>query len=231
MEIKVDTGEQTLIVHPKQNTPSVSNTGAYDTDLLCALCDGILGRHEGYAYSVLQRLRSIQAAPDSIADIGDVNGDLLLRFAAGVAWKYTATQDRFGRIDIGPYSSVLEDVAFSNGPIPSTLDIALIRLVELDGDVYFYRAPVPARQGNINFVRFSVGSFVVFLKIDKRPHDQALPFECWLKGRTNGKFLIADASLFEEGKLHRELANRKPVQRFFTNMIARKSKSNLPHQS
>jgi len=58
----------------------------------------------------------------------------MLRFAAGVTWKYTATQPQFGRIDIGSYASVLQDVALGNGPIPSTLDTALIRLVELDGD-------------------------------------------------------------------------------------------------
>lgn len=222
MEVKADRAEQHLILHEGRTKPQVSNTGVYDPNLLCGTCDGILGRYEGYAFSLLRRLRAIRADLGSIIDIGAVDGDIMLRFAAGIAWKYAATQPQFGRINIGPYASVLQDVALGNGPIPSTLDIALIRLVELDGDVYFYRAPVPARHGGINSVRFSVGSFVIYLKTDKRPNDKVLPPECWLKGRSDGKFLIADAGFFTEGKLHRELANMGPVRQFFGTMIARK---------
>jgi hypothetical protein len=222
MEVKVDRGEQHLILHEGKTKPQVSLTGLYDPDLLCGPCDGILGRYEGYAFRLFQRLRSVKAELGTIVDMGSVDGDLLLRFAAGIAWKYTATQPQFGRIDIGPYASVVRDVALDKAPIPPTLDIAVIRLVELDGDVYFYRTPMPARHGGINSVRFSVGSFVIYLKTDKRPNDHVLPPECWLKGRTDGKFLIADSRHFAEGKLHRKLATGAPARNFFGNMMARK---------
>jgi hypothetical protein len=222
MEVKANRGEQHLILHQSQSKPLVSNTGVYDPDLLCGACDGMLGRYEGYAFSLFRRLRTLSAGLGSVLDMGDVEGDVMLRFAAGIAWKFAATQVHFGRIDIGPYAPIVRDVAFGRGPIPSTIDVAVIRLVELDGDVYFYRAPVPARHGGINSVRFSVGSFVIYLKIDKRPNDSTLPAECWLKGRRDGKFIVADAGMFTEGRLHRELATRVPVQRFFGSMIARK---------
>jgi len=221
MEVKVDRGEQHLILHEGQDRPLVSNTGAYDPDLLCAACDGILGRWEGYAFKLFKRLRAIEAEIGSIVPMGSVDGDIVLRFAAGIAWKYTATLPKFGRIDIGPYAAVLKDVALGDAPIPSTLDVAVIRLVELDGDVYYYRAPVPARHGGINSVRFSVGSFVIYLKTDKRPNDRVLPPECWLKGRSEGSFLIGPAELFTEGQLHRKLAGRDPVRRFFGGVRAR----------
>lgn len=222
MEVKVDRGEQHLIVHEGVTRPQVSNTGHYDPDLLCARCDGILGRYEDYAVKLFRRLRAVRADLGTVVEMGPVDGDMVLRFAAGVAWKYAATQPQFGRIDIGPYASVLQDVAFENGPIPEALDVTVVRIVELDGDVYFYRAPVPARHGGINSVRFSVGSFVIYLKIDKRPKDRILPTECWLKGRRDGKFLIADAAYFDEGRIHRQLATGAPVRKFFGNMIARR---------
>jgi hypothetical protein len=231
MEVKADRGEKHLILHEGMAKPQVSNTGVYDPNLLCGICDGILGRHEGYAFSLFRRLRAIRADLGTIVEMGAVDGDMMLRFAAGVAWKYSATQARFGRIDIGPYASVLRDVAFGNGPIPSTLDVAVIRLVELDGDVYFYRAPVPARHGGINSIRFSVGSFVIYLKTDKRPNDKTLPAECWLKGRSDGRFLIADAAFFTEGKLHRQSATSGPVRQFFGNMMARKIERSLRNES
>lgn len=227
MEVKAERGEQHLILHSGTVKPMVSNTGVYDPDLLCGPCDGILGRYEGYAFNLFRRLRAIKADLGAIAEMGAIDGDMLLRFAAGIAWKYTATQPKFGQIDIGPYASVLHDVSLGNSLIPSTLDIAVIRLVELDGDVYFYRAPMPARHGGINSVRFSVGSFVIYLKTDKRPNDKILPPECWLKGRRDGKFLVADASFFTEGKLHRKLATRPPVRQFFGAMTARKLERGL----
>lgn len=222
MEVKVERGEQLLIVHEGQARPKVSNTGNYDPSLLCAACDGILGRWEGYAYTLFKRLRGVRAELGSFAAMGHIDGDQILRFAAGIAWKFTATQKHFGKIDIGPYSSLLKEVAFENAPIPSSVDVAVVRLVELDGDVYYYREPVPARHGGINSVRFSVGSFVIYLKTDKRPNDRTMPPECWLKGRSEGKFLIAPAEYFTEGKLHRELAMQDPVRRFFGDMRTRK---------
>ncbi|MEI6100152.1 MAG: hypothetical protein WCS20_18095 [Alphaproteobacteria bacterium] len=224
MEVKADRGEQLLIIHDGQERPKVSNTGNYDPNLLCATCDGTLGRWEGYAFTLFKRLRGINADVGSFVSMGPVDGDQILRFAAGIAWKFAATQTHFGKIEIGPYSSLLREVAFGNAPIPSSLDVAVIRLVELDGDVYYYREPVPAWHGGINSVRFSVGSFVIFLKTDKRPNDRSLPPECWLKGRSEGRFLIAPAEHFTEGQLHRELAIRGPVRRFFGDMHARKQR-------
>lgn len=50
---------------------------------------------------------------------------------------------------------------------------------------------------------------------------------CWPKGRSDGKFLVADAGLFTEGKLHRKFANRGPVQKFFGTVIGRKIECGL----
>ena len=107
MEVKADRGEQHLILHEGKTKPQVSNTGVYDPNLLCGTCDGILGGYEGYAFSLLRRLRAIRADLGSIVDMGVVDGDIMLRFAAGIAWKYAATQPQFGRINIGPYASCL----------------------------------------------------------------------------------------------------------------------------
>jgi len=114
MEVKADRGEQLLILLEGQDRPQVSNTGTYDPDLLCGACDGILGRWEGYAFSLFKRLRAIKGDIGSIVPMGSVDGDMVLRFAAGIAWKYTATRPHFGRIDIGPYDSLLKDVALGN---------------------------------------------------------------------------------------------------------------------
>nr|WP_294810170.1 hypothetical protein [uncultured Sphingomonas sp.] len=152
-----------------------------------------------------------------------IDGDRMVRFAAGIAWKYAVTTQP-GRIEVGPYVDVLGDVALRDGPIPTSIDVAMLRIVELDGDVYFYRTPMPDRKEGANVVRFTVGSFLFFLKIDKRRNGSILPAECWLRGRTKGAFVVAPSDLTEEGRLHRGLASSAPSKSFFREMRARQAR-------
>lgn len=221
-EVKSTSGEQLMIVHENLKT-KVSNTGTYDRNLLCGACDTLLGAHEGYIFKLLKRLRALDARLNTLVPIDPVDGDVVVRFAAGIAWKFANTQPGQGRIDIGSYSDVLRDVSLRNGPIPVEVDVAMIRLVELDGDVYFFREPKPDRREQVNMVRFSVGSFLFFLKIDKRRNGSVLPAASWLRGRSSGAFLVAPAEAFEEGRMHRVLAGSLPVSGFFREMKKRQA--------
>lgn len=219
-EVKADPGEQHLILH-RDAPPTKSHTGVYDRAILCGDCDSLLGGHEGYAVELLREARKAEAPPGGIVTMEPVDGDRLVRFAAGVAWKYAVTT-RPERIEIGPYVDPLAEVALQGGEIPASIDVAMLRLFELDGDVYFYRTPKPDRQEGVNMVRFTVGSFLFFLKIDKRPCGPQLPVECWMRGRTKGAFILCPAEWTEEGRFHRELASSGPSRRFFQEMRARK---------
>lgn len=221
-EVKSFSGEQHLILHAGRDRPVVSNTGVYDRDILCGACDSLLGAHEGYVIEALRRFRVMGASPGQIVSVDPIDGDRVVRFAAGIAWKYANTRREYGRIQVGPYADRLRDVALKNLAIPASIDVAMVRLVELDGDVYFYRAPVPDRKEGANMVRFTVGSFLFFLKVDQRPNGSVLPAECWLRGRTRGAFLAAPADMFEEGRMHRSLGSSAPARRFFGEMRARR---------
>lgn len=222
-EVKTDRGEQHLILHNDDQRPRVSNTGVYDRSILCGPCDSILGGHEDYALEVLRELRKAKAPPGGIIGADPIDGDRLVRFAAGIAWKYAVTTQP-GRIEVGPYGGVLADVALRGRPIPDSVDVAMLRIVELDGDVYFYRTPMPDRKDGVNVVRFTVGSFIFFLKIDQRRNGSTLPAECWLRGRATGSFIVGPAELTEEGRMHRQLSSSPPSRRFFTEMQARKAR-------
>jgi len=225
MEVKRDRGEQHLIIHQGTERPKVSNTGAFDRTILCGPCDGILGKHESYVFKLLKHLRDVQAPFGTIVPVDPIEGDRIVRFAAGIAWKFAVTAPDRGQIKLGRYAQILADIALHEAPIPPAVDVALIRIVELDGDVYFYRAPLPDRKDDANMIRFSVGSFVFFLKVDKRRNGPTLPATCWLRGRSAGAFLMAPAHLFEEGKLHARLASRAPTRNFFAKMMARSTGS------
>ena len=222
-DLKTDPGEQHLILHVGGTRPTKSHTGVYDRNILCGLCDSLLGSHEGYAIELLRAARAAKAAPGAIINIDPIDGDRMVRFAAGISWKYAVTTQP-GRINVGPYVDPLRDVALRSAPIPSAIDVAMLRIIELDGVVYFYRTPMPDRKEGANVVRFTVGSFLFFLKIDKRRNGSTLPAECWLRGRTKGSFVVGPAELTEEGRLHRSLASSAPSSNFFREMHARKAR-------
>ena len=225
MEVKRERGEQHLIVYKGSKRHTVSNTGLFDRNILCGACDGQLGGYEGYVFKLLKQLREVDEPFGSIVTVDPLEGDTVVRFAAGIAWKFAVTTPERGRIQLGPYQSLLGDIALRGAPIPPSVDVAMIRIVELDGDVYHYRTPLPDRKDDANVIRFSVGSFVFFLKVDKRPNGSTLPKECWLRGRTAGAFLMAPAHLFEEGKFHAQLAGRDTTRRFFTKMMERSNRA------
>lgn len=225
MEVKVDRGEQHLIVHKGNPHPKVSHTGVYDKDILCGDCDNILGRYESYAFDLFREIRTQPLSAGKIMSMDGVKGDMLVRFASGIAWKYAVTIPDRGRIDIGPYKDTLRMVALSGGQIPNAIDVTIARIIELDGDVYYYRTPIPDRKEGVNVVRFCLGGFLILLKIDKRPPGNWLPEECWLRGREKGAFVTLPAEHVEEAMLHSELANRTPVRRFFGKMRERSARN------
>lgn len=122
------------------------------------------------------------------------------------------------RIDIGPCAEVLRSVAFGIAPIPDTIDLAMFRVIELDGDVYYYRAPMSDRKEGVNVVQLSVGGFLFFLKIDKRRPGSLLPLDCWLRGQQSGSFLPVPGVFVEEARMHRELAGQPAVRHVFGTM-------------
>lgn len=229
MEVKSERSEQHLIVHDGSARPKVSHTGVYDPTILCADCDNLLGRHEAYAYTMLQSLRHHTFEAGKVVSVQDLQGDTLVRFAAGLAWKYAVTTPARGRIDIGPYPAILRQIALAGSPIPAEIDLAMARILELDGDVYYYRTPIPDRKEGVNVVRFCVGGFLFFLKIDKRRPGPMLPPDCWLRGSTSGSFITVPGEYVEEAQMHRSLAGRPQVRRFFRTMRERKAARTRPN--
>ncbi len=224
MEVKVDRGEQHLLLHKRTPHPKVSHTGVYDSNILCGDCDNILGRYESYARDLFRKIRTQSFSAGKVISMEGVDGDMLVRFASGIAWKYAVTIPSRGRIDIGPYKDILRMVALSGGQIPNAIDVTIARIIELDGDVYYYRTPIPDRKEGVNVVRFCLGGHLILLKIDKRPPGNWLPEDCWLRGRKKGAFVTLPAEYVEEAIVHSELANRPPVRQFFAKMRERSSR-------
>ena len=189
-----------------------TKNGLFDHDLLCAPCDGQLGSLENYAFQSLQRLRSATTASfNRTIEVDGLDTDKLLRFLAGLVWKYASTRRDLGRVDIGPYRTILEDVAFSNAPIPPSVDAFIMRAYTGDEEVYNYRAPLPQRVEGKNFVRCWLGGCLFFLKLDKRPNPLNPPERHWLRNRASFLFYTPPLGWIEEGRMTVGLRQDNPA--------------------
>jgi hypothetical protein len=162
-----------------------SQNGRYDDAILCAACDNILGKEEKYASETLAAIRRSALHIVGRAFMVDgIEGDRLLRFAAGIAWKYSVTKPQYGGIALGPYSLILRDLLFRDAHTGEAVDAFLMKLHSGDDIAYFYRAPSLERYEGLNFVRFAVGGFIVLLKLDRR-RPVRLPASAWLRGSSS----------------------------------------------
>tara|TARA_R110000868_G_scaffold7112_3_gene38872 strand:+ start:5485 stop:6225 length:741 start_codon:yes stop_codon:yes gene_type:complete len=199
-----------------------SKNGLFDDYLLCAECDGRLGAHENYVLGLLSGLRGkTTALKTNHLFEAHVDGNRFLRFATGIAWKYASTARERGRIEVGPYANLLRDISLNRAVIPSSVDAFVCRLHSGDGEVYIYRAPKLDKQLGVNFVRFSVGGFVIFLKLDKRPNPQAQPASNWVRGASSFSFPVLPMTAFEEGRFALTARRQNPKLDAFLNRVSR----------
>lgn len=218
LEVRSQPGEKHAVAPPNSNRFHKTNTGVYDREILCGSCDNLLGKHEGYVFKFLKEAREQLKAPGEFLFAEQIDGDAFVKFAAGLCWKYCVTKPEFGQISIGPYVDELADVAFEHSSIPSSIDATAIQLQFGDAEVYFYRAPRPYRNDGVNFIRFFVGGFLFFLKIDKRRNPSFPSAECWLRGKAAASFGVAPGEKFEEWKLYTEIAGHPTLRSYFERM-------------
>jgi hypothetical protein len=98
-EVQVGTSHATGVrvngsFHPSQS-------GTFDPHILCALCDEQLGKLEGYVDKICGAIRR-QSINQSfgIKTCSGADKNIVLRFCAGILWKYSIAAKQFGRIDL-----------------------------------------------------------------------------------------------------------------------------------
>lgn len=216
-QVVSEPGEKHIFAHSDSDSHKISNNGFYDTEILCGKCDSWIGRYENDAYNVLNAIRQTKQPAHSVLRQYPIDGDGFVRFASGIAWKFAATKPEFGKIKVGRYMDVLRRISFFEEEIPREIDVFAVFLQDGSSDVYFYRAPMTVRLSGINFVRFSAGGFVIFLKIDQRTPRFPVS-DRWLKGKSKADFEIAPADSFEEWNMSMNIRKRPEIEAYFSRM-------------
>lgn len=203
MAVEVQVGNAHAVVSPSTPGYRESQSGRMETTILCASCDGSIGKFEGTTARAFKALRS---AGVGVADGAVVSAeqapDVTLRFYAALLWKYAVARRDLGQIDLGPFKGELQKVAFEGAPIPAFFDAALmrLRLKPDDAGVFGYRAPSPDRKDGLNMYRILVGGVLAFVKVDRRPWGDTPLGRIALGSATNTRALVMAAQGFEEFK-------------------------------
>lgn len=194
-----------------------TQSGIYERNILCKDCDNELGKWENIAAKAFRQIRE-ESKDDPLGEhkLKDVSGDEILRFIAGLLWKYSVASKDNGRIDLGPYQDLMKGLAFSLQQVPNSIDALVCRLRrhEGDDDVFAYRAPKPDRQEGVNGYRVLVGGMFIFVKTDKQtPRGGALERSA-MRGKSDLPYVLLRAQDFEEYRLSAELAHEGRLSDF-----------------
>lgn len=225
MAVEVQVGNAHAVVLPSSTGYRGSQSGLIDTAILCGPCDSSIGRFEE---STARAFESLRIAGVGVRDGAVVSTeqapDVTLRFYAALLWKYAVARRDLGQIDLGPYKSELQTVAFEGAPIPGFFDAALmrLRLAPDDAGVFAYRAPKPDRKVGLNMYRVLVGGVLAFVKVDRRPWGNTPLRDIALGSATNTRALVMSAQGFEEFKIPQNLAhNDRRLSAFLNKQDAR----------
>jgi len=210
MATEVQVGKAHAFVLPSRPGYLESQSGLWDSSILCGHCDSSIGRFEE---STAQAFVSLRNAGVGVQELKVVSAeqapDVTLRFYAALLWKYAVARRELGKIDLGPYKSELQRVAFEGAPIPNFFDAVLmrLRLSPDDAGVFAYRAPKPDRKEGLNMYRVMVGGVLAFVKVDQRPWANPLFTGIALSNATTTRALVVAAQNFEEFKVSQALAH------------------------
>ena len=210
MATEVQVGKAHAFVLPSRPGYLESQSGLWDSSILCGHCDSSIGRFEESTAKAFVSLRNAGVGVQELKVVSAEQApDVTLRFYAALLWKYAVARRELGKIDLGPYKSELQRVAFEGAPIPNFFDAVLmrLRLSPDDAGVFAYRAPKPDRKEGLNMYRVMVGGVLAFVKVDQRPWANPLFRGVALSNATTTRALVVAAQNFEEFKVSQDLAH------------------------
>lgn len=159
--------------------PANQPLGAFDTEILCADCDGRLGQLDEYAVRFCAALPMTDAArTESLFRGGEVDGSRFALAMLAILWRASvSSRGEWRDISLGPYQDRAADALFAGNGLANIpgFQIVLMRYAssELDARKFIFH-PIRIRSGTLNVYVMGVGGFQVLAKFDQRPFSPRL---------------------------------------------------------
>ena len=153
-----------------------SQTGVYDTNILCSECDQKLGVFDGYAAGEL--LRATNRTPQKLDgkvvffEYPDCDPEKIVRFALSVLWRAAVSKQHFyKRVELGPYLAAIKSYLFGSIDLPKSIGVYPTEFV--NAEVLNNRIPQldphDARHDGVRIWHLYANRFCFYIRTDKKP--------------------------------------------------------------
>lgn len=161
-----------LLTNKNDVYPKRSPIGIYDCNILCLECEKQFGDWDNYAQELL-REKSGNASPIMVAgkcegyEVRKYNYTYLKLFFISLLWRAAVSKDHFyAKVNLGAHEAIAKDLIARRSP-GSEDDFSII-LAKFDHSGKILLDPHPEKYGGVNYYRFYIGSYVAYIKTDKR---------------------------------------------------------------
>ncbi|WP_165322324.1 hypothetical protein [Rhizorhabdus phycosphaerae] len=192
-------GGHNLAIRPEGSKPAKQPLGAFDSQILCALCDSKLGVFDQYAIRFCGGLDATgDARTGTIFQHEQFDGDTFTLAVLAILWRASISKrEEFTHITLGPYAASATHVLFENAKLTDlrAFQVVLMRYASSTHDARKIIFPIQRiRSGALNAFTLGIGGFMVIAKLDQRSFDPQLrPYI--INGATR---LVAPHIKFEE---------------------------------
>ncbi|MEW8624162.1 MAG: hypothetical protein AB2551_00245 [Candidatus Thiodiazotropha sp.] len=163
--------------------PKKTPIGVYDSEILCRECEDRFQEVDDYAQRLL--IKEVDTHEEIISEsvllgyiVKNINYSLLKRFFVSVLWRASiSTHEFYSRINLGPFEEDIRQIIWSGEERgKGYYDCILAKFVDTElGRVML--DPHMERWDQVNYARFYMYGYVVYIKVDRRPTPrQLIPF-------------------------------------------------------
>jgi hypothetical protein len=213
----IRTGEGPLLkVEAGGITKAAPQLGEYDSEILCADCDNILGKNDGYAVDVCKTFKADERA--ALFEDAAVDAERFSLFILSLLWRASISKrGRYsGVVTFGPYGKIAREIIFGERRIAELRAFKLFvsKLRSRDHDVdRIITDPIRSKLERLNGYTFFLNGFRVQAVVDGRELGKEL--DSLMINRTNvfrGVYLEFETLPEYQRLLELFAENQKPLK-------------------
>ena len=170
-------GSHLLVLNqvPGKILPKRSPIGVYDKELVCRDCESIWNDWDTHAQEILSHDMKLakpirRSGQDMAWRIDHFDYMKLKLFFISVLWKAAVSRQTFYRkVDIGIFESIARKMILERNPGQTDeFGVVITRFMPHKFDIVMFD-PFREKINHVNFYRFYMAGYVVYMKVDRRP--------------------------------------------------------------
>jgi len=189
-------GKSFVELRPK--SAKSKQTGLFDKEILCGVCDKKLGVYDEYAATVFKRFPSHAIIRNGQFRLDNVDCDKLVSFVASVLWRASISKhEQCKDVNLDSWEDKLRKVIFNEAPLASIpqFQVLMIRYTShITDPANIYSLPVRATGMDVNCYGMALKGFRILAKVDANPFSDDFT-QIVINGKT---YLYGIDQLFEK---------------------------------